>query len=128
MKYLQDKNYNVISLDDFYKFKEEKNFPDDAAALEIEKEMAALDIKEFEKVGQRAIAYAFGSIPARYAMERKDQERAITLKPMDPQHIPWIDADKRDIINTHFSRVRGFFKLGRPDAADADVAIMSEMI
>jgi uridine kinase len=49
MKYLQDKNYNVISLDDFYKFKEEKNFPDDAAALEIEKEMAALDIKEFEK-------------------------------------------------------------------------------
>ena len=72
MKYLQDKNYNVISLDDFYKFKEEKNFPDDAAALEIEKEMAALDIKEFEKAGQRAIAYAFGSIPARYAMERKD--------------------------------------------------------
>jgi hypothetical protein len=31
-----------------------------------------LDIKEFEKAGQRAIAYAFGSIPARYAMERKD--------------------------------------------------------
>ena len=47
---------------------------------------------------------------------------------MDPPHIPWIDADKRDIINMHFSRAIGFFKLGRPDAADADVAIMSEMI
>lgn len=101
---------------------------DDDAALEIEKEMAALDIKEFEKAGQRAIAYAFGSIPARYAMERKDWERAITLKPMDPPHFPWIDADKRDIINTHFSRALGFSMLGRPDEADADIAMMSEMI
>ena len=47
---------------------------------------------------------------------------------MDPPHIPWIDADKRDIINTHFSRARGFSILGRPDEADADIAIMSEMI
>ena len=47
---------------------------------------------------------------------------------MDPPHIPWIDADKRDIINTHFSRALGFSMLGRPDEADADIAIMSEMI
>ena len=36
MKYLQDKNYNVISLDDFYKFKEEQNFPDDTVVITID--------------------------------------------------------------------------------------------
>lgn len=101
---------------------------DDSAALEIEKEMAALDVKEYESAGQRAIAYAFGSIPARYALERKDWERAITLKPMDPPYFPWIDADKRDIINTHFARALGYSMLGRPDEAEADIAMMEEMI
>lgn len=101
---------------------------DDEAALKIEKEMAALDIIEYETAGQRAIAYAFGSIPARYALERKDWERAITLKPMDPPHFPWIDADKRDIINTHFARAVGYSMLGRPDEAAADIAMMEEMI
>lgn len=36
MKYLQDKNYNVISLDDFYKFKEENFFPDDVIVITID--------------------------------------------------------------------------------------------
>lgn len=101
---------------------------DDEAALKIENEMAALDIIEYETAGQRAIAYAFGSIPARYALERKDWERAITLKPMDPPHFPWIDADKRDIINTHFARAIGFSMLGRSDEAAEDIAMMEEMI
>ena len=90
--------------------------------------MAALDIIEYETAGQRAIAYAFGSIPARYALERKDWERAITLKPMDPPHFPWIDADKRDIINTHFARAVGYSMLGRPDEAVADITMMEKMI
>ena len=36
MKYLQDKGYNVISLDDFYNQKEEKNFADDTVVITID--------------------------------------------------------------------------------------------
>jgi len=36
MKYLQDKQYNVISLDDFYHHKQEQNFPDDAVVITID--------------------------------------------------------------------------------------------
>ena len=36
MTYLQDKKYNFISLDDFYHYKQEKNFPDDAVVITID--------------------------------------------------------------------------------------------
>ena len=61
---------------------------DDEAAAELEKEMFALDIKEYEKSGQRAIAYAYTAIPARNSLERKDWEMAITLAPKTPAHFP----------------------------------------
>ncbi|MBL4603019.1 MAG: hypothetical protein JKY84_09740 [Emcibacteraceae bacterium] len=100
---------------------------DDAAAAKLETEMFELDVKEYEKSGQRAIAYAYTAIPARNSLEQKDWERAITLVPMMPAHFPWIDADKRDIGNTHFARAMGFSRLGRPDDATADIEILANM-
>lgn len=36
LKYLKDNEYNVITLEDFYKYKEERNFPDDAIVITID--------------------------------------------------------------------------------------------
>ena len=44
-----------------------------------------------------------------------------------PLHFPWIDADKRDIGNTHFARAMGFSRLGRPDEATADIELLANM-
>jgi tetratricopeptide (TPR) repeat protein len=101
---------------------------DDEAAAQIQKEMFELDIPIFEKSGQRGIAYAYTAIPARYSLERKDWETAITLVPKTPAHFPWIDADKRDIGNTHFARAMGFSRLGRPDEALADIEMLAHMV
>ncbi len=100
---------------------------DDEAAANVAKEMFDLDIPDFEKSGQRAIAYAYTAIPARNALERKDWEMAITLEPKTPAYFPWIDADKRDIGNTHFARAMGFSRLGRPDEATHDIEMLAHM-
>ena len=100
---------------------------DDVMAAKVGKEMFDLDITEYEASGQRAIAYAFAAIPARLSMERKDWEMAITLQPKTPSYFPWIDADKRDIGNTHFARAMGFIRLGRQDEADHDIEMLQHM-
>lgn len=100
---------------------------DDAAAAELENELFSLEIQEYEKSGQRAIAYAFTAVPARNSLERKDWETAITLMPKTPAYFPWIEADKRDIGNTHFARALGFSMLGRPDEATADIELLAQM-
>lgn len=101
---------------------------DDAMAAQVENELFSLEITDYEEAGQRGIAYAYTAIPARMAMERKDWEMAISLEPKSPAHFPWNDMDKRDIINTHFARAIGFSMLGRPDEAEADIAMMQEMM
>ncbi|MDG1438375.1 MAG: hypothetical protein P8P98_05310 [Emcibacteraceae bacterium] len=101
---------------------------DDEAAAKLETELFELEIQEYEKSGQRAIAYAFTAIPARNSLERKDWETAITLVPKAPAYFPWIDADKRDIGNTHFARALGFSRLGRPDEAEADIKLLANLI
>ena len=101
---------------------------DDEAAAQLEKELFSLEIQEYEKSGQRAIAYAFTAVPARNSLERKDWETAITLEPKSPAYFPWIDADKRDIGNTHFARAMGFSRLGRPDEATTDIEMLEHMI
>lgn len=101
---------------------------DDEAAAELEKELFALEIQEYEESGQRAIAYAFSAVPARNSLERKDWETAVTLVPKTPVYFPWIDADKRDIGNTHFARAMGFSRLGRPDEATADIEMLAHMV
>ncbi|MBT6031761.1 MAG: hypothetical protein HOH19_04240 [Kordiimonadaceae bacterium] len=100
---------------------------DDEAAAKLEEELFSLDIQEYEKSGQRAIAYAFTAVPARNSLERKDWQTAITLMPKSPSYFPWIDADKRDIGNTYFARALGFSRLGRPDEATADIELLAEM-
>ena len=100
---------------------------DDEAAAKLERELFSLDIKEYEKSGQRGIAYAFTAIPARNSLEQKDWETAITLAPKTPAYFPWVEADKRDIGNTHFARAMGFSRLGRPDEADADIMQLAHM-
>ncbi|MBT6031773.1 MAG: hypothetical protein HOH19_04300 [Kordiimonadaceae bacterium] len=100
---------------------------DDEAAAKLEEDLFSLDIQEYEKSGQRAIAYAFTAVPARNSMESKDWQTAITLTPKSPAYFPWIDADKRDIGNTHFARALGFSRLGRPDEATADIELLAEM-
>ena len=101
---------------------------DDEAAAQLEKELFSLEIQEYEKSGQRAIAYAFTAVPARNSLERKDWETAITLEPKSPAYFTWIDADKRDIGNTHFARAMGFSRLGRPDEATTDIEMLEHMI
>lgn len=101
---------------------------DDAMAAQVEEELFTVELTYYEEAGQRGTAYAYTAVPARMAMERKDWERAVSLEPMTPSYFPWIDMDKRDIINTHFARAIGFSMLGRPDEADADIAMMQEMI
>ncbi|MBT5186972.1 MAG: hypothetical protein HOM01_09205, partial [Kordiimonadaceae bacterium] len=93
----------------------------------LEEDLFSLDIQEYEKSGQRAIAYAFTAVPARNSLERKDWQTAITLMPKSPSYFPWIDADKRDIGNTYFARALGFSRLGRPDEATADIELLAEM-
>ncbi|MDG1707577.1 MAG: hypothetical protein P8H03_02390 [Emcibacteraceae bacterium] len=100
---------------------------DDAAAAKLEEELFSLDIQEYEASGQRGIAYAFTAVPARNSLERKDWEMAITLTPKAPAYFPWIDADRRDIGNTYFARAMGFSMLGRPDEAEEEIKLLSEM-
>lgn len=101
---------------------------DDEMAAQVGKELFDLDITEYEASGQRAIAYAFTAVPARLALERQDWNMAITLEPKTPDYFPWIDADKRDIGNTHFARAMGFIRLGRADEATADIEELANLI
>ncbi len=100
---------------------------DDASAARIQKEMFALDIPEFERAGRSAISFAYAAIPVRYVLERKDWTSAITLAPRMPAHFPWADEHDREVSNTHFARALAFSRLGRPDEANEDIEILSQM-
>ncbi len=100
---------------------------DDVSAARIKKEMFALDIPEFERAGRGAISYAYAAIPVRYALERKDWESATGLVPRMPAHFPWSDEHDREVSNTHFARALAFSRLGRPDEANQDIAILANM-
>ena len=100
---------------------------DDTSAARIQKEMLALDIPKFEKSGRSAISYAYAAMPVRYAVERQDWETAIALVPRMPAHFPWAEEHDREVSNTHFARALGFARLGRPDEANEDIGILTDM-
>lgn len=79
------------------------------SAMEEALSIKKLDLENF------AAAYAFASIPARFAMERHkwDEAAALTLK---PEWVQWSKFPYAE-ANLHFARAVGAARSGKPDAA-----------
>lgn len=65
------------------------------------------------------VSYAFASIPARYALERKDWNAAATLKPEPPDY-PW-DKFPWEKANIHLTRLLGSVHLNDLAAAKSEL-------
>lgn len=85
-----------------------------AKALDAEvRRMARVDPESF------AAAYAVAAIPARYALERRDNASAAALVPSPA--VPWARFRQYEAI-THFARAIGLARTGNPSEAKKAVA------
>lgn len=71
-------------------------------------------------------AFHLSSIPARYALERRDWAAAVALPPRTPGELAW-DRFPWPGAVTWFARGFGAARTGRPDAAQAAVARLREL-
>ena len=71
------------------------------------------------------VAYAFASIPARYALERKDWKQAAELK-IHPTNFPWNDFPWQKAI-VHFARVLGNVHLNNIVAAEKELDTLKRL-
>jgi tetratricopeptide (TPR) repeat protein len=90
---------------------------EDNAARAVMEEMVAL--KGYNP-NVRTGPYAVAASRARYMIERGDWNGAATL-PVEPSRFAYVDAV------THFARALGAARSGRPDAAKADIAMLTEL-
>lgn len=74
-----------------------------------------------------AHAYAFAATPARYALERKDWERAASLGVRQPDSFPWEPTHTPYVAITHFARGLGLANLGRFAEAEAEARTLSDI-
>jgi hypothetical protein len=70
-------------------------------------------------------AYSFASIPARYAIERRDWESAAALE-LQPSNFPW-DKFLWEKSNFHFARILGFLRTGKLENARAELITLDSI-
>ncbi|MEO5681589.1 MAG: tetratricopeptide repeat protein [Chitinophagaceae bacterium] len=71
------------------------------------------------------VAYAFASIPARFALENKNWKEAAALK-LQPAIVPWTKFPWQESI-IHFSRLLGSVHVGNLDDANTALAKMKQL-
>jgi tetratricopeptide (TPR) repeat protein len=70
-------------------------------------------------------AYCFASMPARYAVERKDWEAAAKLQ-LEPSNFPW-DKFLWEKSNLHFARILGMVRTGKLNEARQELMILDSI-
>ncbi|MDO8910014.1 MAG: hypothetical protein Q7W55_16125 [Pseudohongiella sp.] len=95
----------------------------DQKALEVvQRAQALVSEVDITAVGAtQAGAFAIAAIPARYALERGDFAAAATLDVVPAETTPHTQAI------THFARALGAARIGQPDAAARDIAMLAEL-
>ena len=91
----------------------------DRAVEEILNDLASLK-PPYNKTNH-ASAFAFSSIPARYAAERRDWSMAVNLSPRTPSDFPWNKSHDPYVAMTHFIKAVAYSRLGEPNKASEDL-------
>jgi hypothetical protein len=95
----------------------------DQKALEVvQRAQALVSQVDITAVGAtQAGAFAIAAIPARYALERGDFAAAAALEVVPAETTPHTQAI------THFARALGAARIGQPEAAVRDIAMLAEL-
>ena len=72
------------------------------------------------------VAYAFSSIPSRYALENKDWKNAAALQLPHPGIFPWKDYPWQE-ATIHFTRLMGLINSGNINSAKTELASLGQL-
>lgn len=98
----------------------------DDAAIEILNDIRALKAP-YSELNQSSMAYSLSALPARIALEQRDWDTAVQLKPRMPSDFTWIKGYDQYVAITHFTRAVSLSHLGRMDEADAEIETLKEI-
>jgi hypothetical protein len=95
---------------------------DQKALAVVQRAQALIEEVDITAVGAtQAGAFAIAAIPARYALERRDFAAAAALQIIPAETTPHTQA------MTHFARAIGAARIGQPEAAAQDIAMLAEL-